>query len=111
MRFPRSSRPIRISRRPISARPSRTPRGAPKRWRHRWRRGHEDPGRYEPVAGKEPTMPTVEVVDAEMARILRGKTEAERLAIGWAMWRSARDMFRNLLRAEHPDWPTSAIHR
>jgi hypothetical protein len=56
-------------------------------------------------------MPTVEIVDTEMARLLRGKTEAERLAIGWGMWRSARDMLCNLLRSEHPDWPISDIHR
>jgi hypothetical protein len=48
--------------------------------------------------------PTIEVVDTEIAAILRQKTEAERLAIAWGMWRSAREMLRNLIRSEHPDW-------
>ena len=39
------------------------------------------------------------------------ETEAERLAIAWGMWRAARDMLRNLLHAEHPEWPESAIQR
>jgi Rv0078B-related antitoxin len=54
---------------------------------------------------------TVEVVDLEMVRILRTKTEAERLAIAWGMWRSARDMIRNLLRAEHPNWSETEVQR
>jgi Rv0078B-related antitoxin len=53
----------------------------------------------------------IEVVDRAMAAILRGKTEAERLAIGWGMWRSARDMLRNLVRSDHPDWTDAAVHR
>ncbi len=48
--------------------------------------------------------PTIEIVDRDMAAILRTKTEAERLQIAWGMWRSARTMLDNLLRAEHPDW-------
>jgi hypothetical protein len=54
---------------------------------------------------------TIEVVDPEMAAILRAKSEADRLRIAWGMWRSARDMLRNLLRAEHPDWSEQAIAR
>jgi Rv0078B-related antitoxin len=46
-----------------------------------------------------------------MAQILRGKSPAERLAIGAAMWRSARDMILTLLRAEHPDWTDEAVGR
>ena len=45
----------------------------------------------------------IEMVDAAMVPILRRKTEAERLAIAWGMWKSAGDMLRNLCRAEHPD--------
>ncbi len=53
----------------------------------------------------------VEAVDPDMAAILRSKTEAERLQIGWRMWRSARDMLRNLIRSEHRDWPEAAVRR
>ena len=55
--------------------------------------------------------PTVEVVDPEMAAILRQKTEAERLQIAWGIWRSARDMLLHLLRAEHPDWSEAAVRQ
>jgi hypothetical protein len=54
---------------------------------------------------------TVEVVDPDMAVILRQKTEAERLRIAWGMWKSARDMLLQLLRAEHPDWSEADIQR
>jgi hypothetical protein len=46
----------------------------------------------------------VEVVDEEMARVLTGKSGAERLAIAAGMFRSARRMIESHLRAEHPDW-------
>lgn len=55
--------------------------------------------------------PTIEIVEPSMAAILRGKTPAERLAVAWGMWRSARAMLANLLRAEHPDWPEADINR
>jgi hypothetical protein len=54
---------------------------------------------------------TIEVLDAEMAAVLRQKTGAERLRIAWGMWRSARDMLRSFLRAEHGDWTEDAIER
>jgi hypothetical protein len=54
---------------------------------------------------------TIEVVDPDMAAVLKDKTEAERLAIGWGMWRSARDMMCHLLRAEHRDWSEQEIQR
>jgi hypothetical protein len=47
---------------------------------------------------------SAEAVSDVMARILREKTPAERLAIANGMWRSARDMLRNLRRAENLDW-------
>ena len=51
----------------------------------------------------------VEVVDADMAAVFANKSEAERLHIGWGMWRSARSMINRLLRSEHPDWSTEQI--
>ncbi len=49
-------------------------------------------------------MPRGEVVDWEMARVLSGKTGAERLAIASGMFRTARQMIDSHLQAEHPDW-------
>jgi hypothetical protein len=51
----------------------------------------------------------MEVIDPAMVAVLRNKTPAERLAIANGMWRSARDMIRNLLRAEHPDWSQEMV--
>lgn len=52
----------------------------------------------------------IEVVDAEMAEVLRSKTGAERLAITWRMIASARRMIASHLRSEHPDWDDQQIH-
>lgn len=51
----------------------------------------------------------VDHIEPEMVRMLREKTPAERLAIANGMWRSARDMLRNLLRAEHPEWSDDEV--
>ena len=60
--------------------------------------------------GKNLGLPTrMEMVDSEMAKVLRQKTEGERLAIAWNMWRSAQEMIDNLLRSEHPDWSDERI--
>lgn len=59
----------------------------------------------------EDAIARMEMVDWAMALVLREKTEAERLAIGWGMWRSARSMLTNLVAAENPDWPASAVAR
>jgi Rv0078B-related antitoxin len=49
-------------------------------------------------------LPVIEVVDPEMAAILRRKTGAERLGIANDMFVGARQMLLCHLRAEHPDW-------
>ena len=46
----------------------------------------------------------IEVVDEEMAKVLRAKSGPERLRIAFGMYTSARRMLLNHLRAEHPDW-------
>ena len=46
----------------------------------------------------------IEVVDDAMAEILRRKTPAERIRIGFALWTSARDMLMTHLKKTHPDW-------
>ena len=46
---------------------------------------------------------TTDVIQPEMARVLAAKTEAERLRIGWGMWRSARRMLVRIVAAEDPE--------
>ncbi len=48
--------------------------------------------------------PVIEVIDREMAAIIRSKTGAERLRISNGMYLSARRMILSHLRAEHPEW-------
>ncbi|MSU80192.1 MAG: hypothetical protein EXS16_19130 [Gemmataceae bacterium] len=57
----------------------------------------------------QPRRPTIEIVDRQMAAILREKTEAERLQIAWGMWHFAREMIENTLRAERVDWSNAEI--
>jgi len=52
-----------------------------------------------------------EVVDDEMAAVLRTKTGAERLAIASDMYESARRMLLSHLAAEHPDWSEEQVTR
>ena len=53
----------------------------------------------------------IEMIDDTMAEILRRKTDSERLMMIDQMWRFARDMIRNNLRREHPDWTEDAIQQ
>lgn len=54
---------------------------------------------------------TDEVLDDQMAAILRAKTPAERLAIVDRMWTSARRMIRANLARQHPDWSAELLDR
>ena len=54
---------------------------------------------------------TIEVIDHEMAVILRGKSGAERLQIAFRMFESARRMLTNMLSADHPDWDEKRIRQ
>lgn len=63
------------------------------------------------MLSRQPKTPTIEIVDRQMAAILRDKTEAERLNIAWGMWRSARILLWNILRSEHRDWSEEQIRR
>ena len=51
----------------------------------------------------------IEVVDEEMAAVLRRKTGAERLRIASDMVEAARRMMSSHLAAEHPDWDERRI--
>lgn len=52
----------------------------------------------------------VEVVDEDVAAILRTKTPSERLEMAFEMWRSARNMMRSILSAQHPDWSEQEVN-
>lgn len=53
----------------------------------------------------------IERMDPEMVEVLRRKSGAERLAIAFGMFRSARRMIASQLRSEHPDWDEEAVER
>ncbi len=53
----------------------------------------------------------IEVVDDEVAEILRQKTHAERLNIAFGMWRSAKIQLTSSLGSLHPDWTKEQIER
>jgi hypothetical protein len=52
-----------------------------------------------------------EVVSDEMAAVLRAKSPAERLAIGFGMWRFARQLIERSARAQHPEWTESQLQQ
>ena len=52
----------------------------------------------------------IEVVDDDMAGVLRQKTGAERLRIASGMYASARGMLREHLKSLHPDWPLPRVN-
>ena len=52
---------------------------------------------------------SVEIVDAEVARILRTKTGAERLRIAFGLYAPARRMLTSMLTADHPDWSKEQV--
>jgi len=53
----------------------------------------------------------IEVIDEEMAVVLRLKSGAERLEIASRMFGSARRMLLSHLRSIHPDWDQRQIER
>jgi hypothetical protein len=53
----------------------------------------------------------IEVVDDTMAEILRHKTPAERIRIGFGLWTSARHMLMTHLKKIHPDWDDARIEK
>ncbi len=52
---------------------------------------------------------SVEIVDKDVARVLRTKTGAERLRIAFSMYDSARRMLTCMLTADHPDWSEDQV--
>ena len=54
---------------------------------------------------------TDEILSDEMAAILRAKSPAERMAIGFGMWRFARKMIERTSRAQHPEWTEAELRQ
>lgn len=52
-----------------------------------------------------------EMMDNQMAEILRQKSEAERLRIAGRMWTSARVMLQGVIRLEHTNWDETQVNR
>ena len=53
----------------------------------------------------------IEVVEDAMAEVLRRKTPAERIAIGFSLWRSANRILTAHLGTSHPDWGSDRVQR
>ena len=52
-----------------------------------------------------------EMIDDQMAEILRAKTPIERLKMAESMQRMTRGLIRDKLRFDHPDWTAEQIDR
>jgi len=53
----------------------------------------------------------IEVVDNTMAEVLRQKTPAERIRIGFHMWTAARKMLLVHLKNSNPEWEDEMIKK
>lgn len=56
-------------------------------------------------------LPVIEVIDDDMARVLRAMTGEERLRIASGMFDAARRMLASQLAVDHPDWDEQQIQR
>jgi hypothetical protein len=59
----------------------------------------------------QPEWRRIEVVDDAMAEVLRRKTPAQRIAIGFGLWQSARKSLLFQLASKNPDWDRSQVER
>ena len=53
----------------------------------------------------------IEGIDETMVDMLREKTPAERLRIGFGFWTSAQKMLQTHLATQHPVWDTARVSR
>ena len=51
-----------------------------------------------------------EIIDDQMAEILRRKTDVQRLRSVDGFWRSARAILRAAIVTEHPDWDRTRVN-
>jgi hypothetical protein len=61
------------------------------------------------MSGRVPDPSRIEVLDEEMAEVLRHKTPAERLQIAFGCNRMARLVIEGHLRTIHPDWTDQQV--
>jgi len=55
--------------------------------------------------------PVVELMDPMMVEIMRNKTPAQRLAIAFRMWDSARLIVKGGVMYQHPDWSDKEVQQ
>ena len=53
----------------------------------------------------------IEIIDNEMAEVLRRKTAAQRIGIGFGLWTSCRNMLLSHLRVSNPEWDEERLKR
>jgi hypothetical protein len=53
----------------------------------------------------------IEVMDDDMAEVLRGKTGAQRLKIADEIFLGVREMLITFLQSEHPDWSAQQLKK
>lgn len=53
----------------------------------------------------------IEVIDEQMAEVLRRKTDVERLRSVDAFWNSARTILRSSIRHDYPEWNDEQVNR
>jgi hypothetical protein len=53
----------------------------------------------------------IEVVDDAMVEVLRKKSHAERIRVGFTLWESARDMLAFHLQKTHPEWDEKRVQQ
>ena len=53
----------------------------------------------------------MEILDDRVVEILKNKTPAERLQIGFKMWTSARQLLLSQIKQTHPDWSQQEIEQ
>jgi hypothetical protein len=53
----------------------------------------------------------LDIVDAEVARVLRAKSGIERLRLAHEAWELARERLTAFLSVQHPDWDQEAVRR
>ncbi|MEM7476351.1 MAG: hypothetical protein AAF483_15260 [Planctomycetota bacterium] len=55
-------------------------------------------------------LPYFEIIDDQLAAVLRQKTDAQRLRSVDAFWKSARAILKAAICTEHPEWDTRKVN-
>jgi Rv0078B-related antitoxin len=59
----------------------------------------------------QPRRPVIEVMDEDVAHVIRAKSGAERLKIASDIYSRTREMLMGQLKAQHPDWDEKRLMR